>query len=244
MELSHVVEQVGLNNKEASVYLALLELGTASVLTIARKAGLKRPTTYVVLSELEAKGLVALVPQHKKTLYAAEAPEKLYTDLRKKQELLQRFLPDLAALHNRKKEKPQVRLFHGREGVLEVYNKIYDTGEVCFFATLGDLDKILPGVTREVARRSAEKKLRVREILTGTKEDLKFSKAVPRSAFYQIRLVPGGKHYFLTDNAIFGDSVAFFSFTPELFAVVITSKNIAYSLRSLFEIAWPVALPI
>lgn len=240
MDLNEVLTRLGLDGKQASVYLALLELGNASVLSIAKKAGLKRPTTYLVLDSLEDRGLVSQVPQHKKTLYSAEAPEKLFADLIKKQELLKRFMPNLEALHNQKKEKPKVQLFQGKDGVMGVYEKIYATGEVCFFATLGDLDRVLPGVTKEVARRSRVGALKVREILTGTKEDREFAKTVKLGAYYQMRFAPEGKP-FLTDNAIFGNSVAFFSFNIELFAVVITSKEIATSLRTLFEMAWEVA---
>lgn len=237
METVEVLEKIGLNEKEASVYLALLELGTASVLSIASKAGLKRPTTYLILDDLVARGLVSQVPQHKKTLYTAEAPEKLFTDLQKKQELLKRFLPNLEALHNQKKEKPQVQLFQGKEGILEVYEKIYAHGEVWFFATLGDLDKVLPHVTKEVARRAKEHKLVVREILSGSEADVAYAKDAGQSTNYTYRFAPKGLSFF-TDNAIFGNSVAFFSFNVQLFAVVITSKEIAGSLRSLYEMAW------
>lgn len=243
MENVEVLEKIGLGQKEASVYLALLELGTASVMGVAAKAGLKRPTTYLILSDLEKRGLVSLVPQHKKALYVAEPPHKLFSDLQKKQELLTRFLPSLEALHNHKKEKPQVQLFQGKEGVLEVYEKIYAVGDVWFFATLGDLERVLPTVTKDVARKAAEGKLKVREILTGTKADINFAKTRPKNGQYDIRFAPKGS-VFLTDNAIFGNSVAFFSFTPLLFAVVITSKDIASSLRSLYDMAWQVAVPL
>lgn len=241
METLEVLEKVGLNQKEAGVYLALLELGTASVLSIAKKAGLKRPTTYLILDDLESRGLVSQVPQAKKALYTAESPERLATDITKKGELLKRFLPDLFAVHNLKKEKPQVQLFQGKEGMSVVYDKIYASGEVWFYGTLGDLEKTFPVVTKEVSRRAREHRLKVREILTGTPEDLAYAKTVVLDSFYEMRFsLPG--HKFLTDNAIFGDSVAFFSFTTQLFAVVITSKEIVGSLSALYEMAWQSAV--
>ena len=242
MEFQEVLTKLGLDAKEASVYLALLELGTASVMSIAQKAGLKRPGTYLVLDDLEARGLVSQVPQNKKALYVAEAPEKLFSDLQKKQELLKRFLPNLEALHNQKKEKPQVQLFQGKEGMLEVYEKIYASGEVWFFATLGDLDKLLPYVTKEVARRAKENKLKVRELLTGTATDITYAKNTSVTPNYEFRFAPP-QLPFLTDNAIYGNSVAFFSFNVQLFAVVITSKDIVGSLKSLYEMAWQADLP-
>lgn len=243
MESLEVLEKIGLNSKEASVYLALLELGTASVMSIAQKAGLKRPGTYLILDDLEVRGLVSQVPQNKKALYVAEAPEKLFSDLQKKQELLKRFLPNLEALHNQKKEKPRVQLFQGKEGMLEVYEKIYAHGEVLFYGTLGDLDRLLPQVTKEVSSRARQRKLKVREILSGTPEDMRYAKNIVLDDYYEMRFAKSGVQ-FLTDNAIFGNSVAFFSFNVQLFAVVITSRDVAESLRSLYAMAWEsAALP-
>lgn len=94
MELTDVLKLIGLQPKQADVYLALLELGTATVNPIATKAGIKRPTTYLILDDLAKKGLVSVVPREKKVLYTAESPEKIAGDLNKKQEMLKRFMPN------------------------------------------------------------------------------------------------------------------------------------------------------
>ena len=44
---SKAFEYLGLSEKAAKVYVATLSLGTASIQQIARKSGLKRPTTYL-----------------------------------------------------------------------------------------------------------------------------------------------------------------------------------------------------
>src|SRR3989344_2304159 len=121
MEIPEILEKIGLNQKEAMVYMALLELGTASVESIALKAGTKRPTTYLILDELQKKGLATLIPRAKKVLYMPESPEKLISDLTRKQELVKRFLPDMLAVYNEPKDKPQVQLFSGVSGIKQVY---------------------------------------------------------------------------------------------------------------------------
>ena len=50
------LQNVGLDEKTAKVYMAVLALGTSSVKTIAEKAELKRPTVYLHLDELMQKG--------------------------------------------------------------------------------------------------------------------------------------------------------------------------------------------
>ena len=46
---------VGFSEKEAAVYLALLELEVAGVTEIAKKSNIKRSSTYVVLESLKQK---------------------------------------------------------------------------------------------------------------------------------------------------------------------------------------------
>lgn len=243
METLQVLEKVGLNEKEASVYLALLELGTASVLSIAVKAGLKRPTTYLILDDLVARGLVSLVPQSKKALYTAEAPERLISDIRKKEELLKRFLPNLEALHNAKKEKPNVQLFQGKEGVRQVYEKVFEKGEVWFFGTIREVSRLDPQGLKDFLKKTKESRVQVREIITDTLEDREYStKWRGQSDTHHIRFIPTGMNYAVSDSAVFGDSVVFFSFHPQAFAVMITSREISGTLRTLFEMAWQSAV--
>ena len=51
------LQQIGLTEKEAKVYLAALELGEKAVQVIAQKAGVNRATTYFILESLIEKGL-------------------------------------------------------------------------------------------------------------------------------------------------------------------------------------------
>ncbi len=238
MEIAEVLNQIGLDNKQAAVYLALLELGTAAVQSIAQKAQLKRPTTYLILDELKAKGLVSMVPRVNKILYTAESPEKLSSELYKKQELMKRYLPNLLALHNAKVNKPQVLLFEGKEGIEKVYDKIFSSPEVLFFSTIRDVFKLFPDMPKVLMKRVETRQTKFRELLTQTPADLEYVTWVTQSEYYQSRFAPKGFPEFLTDSAIFGNSVAFFSFKPTIFAVQIDSKEISQSLKVLYDMAW------
>ena len=243
MESIEILEKIGLNEKEASVYLALLELGTATVHPIATKAAIKRPTTYLILDQLQQKGIVSVIPRAKKALYTAESPEKLLTDLKKKEELLKGSLPSLLALFNTKKEKPQVQLFEGREGVKLVYNKIHTANDVWFFGSTREVQKYDLEGLEEFVKRTQKEGNRVRDLLTSSPEDIAYAKRVQAGGSkYEIRFVKEG-FKFLTDNAGFGDSIVFFSFHPQVFAVMITSREISQAIKTLFEFAWEAGEP-
>jgi sugar-specific transcriptional regulator TrmB len=239
MEIQEILEKTGLNQKEAVVYMALLELGTASVEGVAKKAGTKRPTTYLILDELQKKGLATLVPRAKKVLYVAEPPDKIVSDLNKKQELLKRFLPNLLALYNGPKHKPQVLLYEGKDAVRDLYDKILSTKEVEFFGTIRDFVNIYPEYIDKLIANTLSKKTHVREILTQHDADINFAKHIKskKSDYYEQKFTRQGEE-FLTDNVLFDGSVAFFSYEPHVFAVVIQSKAVYQSLRTLFEMSW------
>ena len=237
MEMPEVLEKIGLSKKQAGVYLGLLELGAASVQSIALKAGIKRPTTYLILSELKQKGFVSTVPRAKKVLFQAESPEILLTDLNHREDLIKRFMPSMLAVFNAKKEKPQVQLFEGKEGVKIVYDKILMAKEVKFFATIRDFMNFYPEFADKLKQKAKQRSIKVQEILTQDKSDLIYAKTVEHDEYYQQRFIPKGKSFF-TDNVIFEDNVIFFSYTPHIFAVMITSRGISQSLKTLFEMAW------
>src|SRR3989338_7787495 len=72
------LRKLDLNEKEAKVYLASLELGYASAQKISKKAGLSRPTAYRALESLERKGMARKMKQN----FIADSPDEILGMLR------------------------------------------------------------------------------------------------------------------------------------------------------------------
>ncbi|MCX6739840.1 MAG: hypothetical protein NTZ49_01260 [Candidatus Parcubacteria bacterium] len=66
MLLPQVLTNLGLNDKESKVYLACLELGTSSILEIAKKSGVNRGTIYYIIEELKQKQLISQTTKKKR----------------------------------------------------------------------------------------------------------------------------------------------------------------------------------
>ncbi|OGE83364.1 MAG: hypothetical protein A2846_02790 [Candidatus Doudnabacteria bacterium RIFCSPHIGHO2_01_FULL_49_9] len=242
METIEVLEKIGLTDKEASVYLAVLELGTASVESIARKAETKRPTTYLVLDELQGKGLVSIVPRAKKSLYTAESPELILTEVNRKEELLKRFMPNMLALFNARTDKPQVLLFEGRDAVRGVYDKILSGKNVAWFSTIRDILSVYPDYPKKLNERAMTGDVSVRELLTKSKEDIEYVKTMRHGPNFQQHFATGAGEFF-TDNCLYDGNVVFFYFQPAIAAIQISSQGIYKSLKSLYEFAWSASEP-
>lgn len=125
MNLIESLKNLGLNEKEAKVYLALLQTGKASAYGIAIRSGLKKPTTYVILQQLIEKGFAYNVPRAKKQQFIAEDPEKCLNIAKEKIELSQKKLPELLALKNKKEQKFNLAYFEGIDGIRESYRKFF-----------------------------------------------------------------------------------------------------------------------
>ena len=54
------LEDIGLNEKEARAYIAILELGEASMSELVNKSRLKRSTLYETVALLRERGLISL----------------------------------------------------------------------------------------------------------------------------------------------------------------------------------------
>jgi len=76
-QLEKDLQQIGLSEKEAKVYLASLELGPSTAQTIAAKATVNRPTTYVMIESLIKRGLMSSFQKGKKRFFVAGKPTQL-----------------------------------------------------------------------------------------------------------------------------------------------------------------------
>ena len=71
------LEKTGFTDKEALVYVSLLELEGAFPSRIAKYSGIKRATTYNVLATLAIRGLINEIEKEGKLFYQIEKPEKI-----------------------------------------------------------------------------------------------------------------------------------------------------------------------
>jgi len=81
------LKEAGFEEKEAEIYLAVLELGKATVSDISRKSGIKRTTIYEYLDKLTSESLLYKTIRKKRIFYAAENPDKLVKILEKRKSL-------------------------------------------------------------------------------------------------------------------------------------------------------------
>lgn len=144
---------LGLNEKQAQVYLALLKLGKGSAYAISEQSGLKKPTTYVILNELIEKGAAQLIPKVAKRLYKPVPPETLINNAEQRMSEVKQLLPALKSIVTTKPDKINVLHYEGLKAYKEaLYYRIDECiGKeiVGFYAQASDLSPKLLAICEE-----------------------------------------------------------------------------------------------
>ncbi|MDR3642058.1 MAG: helix-turn-helix domain-containing protein [Candidatus Doudnabacteria bacterium] len=208
----------GLSEKEAKIYLALLELEAATVFEASKQSGINRSSAYVVLEGLKKKGFVGISDDKKVRRYIAASPETLLLAAKqaaKKQEDtklgIESIIPELKALHKGAKHRPIVKVFEGENGAKDVYWNIFSsTGkDLKTFANPINMFKLISNFI-ELDKERGRRGIKMFAINAGTKEMIELYKKNKPSKPYEVALIPEKKFKFSSDMGIYGDNTFHF----------------------------------
>jgi len=235
---------LGFGEKEASIYLALLELGTATVSEISRCAKINRTTGYDILGSLINDGLVNPIGKTKIRKFTAENPDKVIVFLENKikqnqQKLKQAYnlLPELFSIYNIE-EKPKVKYYEGLERMKEAFeDTLTAKDEILAFGGAQDMFKVLgEEYSRNYFIKRVKKHISIRGIASN---DIKTMEVIKRNQeeLRKILIVPNDKFHFSVETNIYNNKVLIISW-KEKFVVMIESKEIVDAQKKIFELAW------
>jgi sugar-specific transcriptional regulator TrmB len=208
---------------------------------IAKKAELKRTTTYGILDELIQKGLVSYSQKGKARYYSPENPEVLEKLLEKNKKAFENILPELKNLFETITLRPSIRFYEGREGIKRVFadtlncksKKLLQIVKVKDF-----IDVVGEDFSKEYIRKRAEKGIfafalhpKSGDIYNDTygKESKKWKRYVrylPPNTFYASMIM------------IYDNKVAMISTKKENFGFIIESREFSNTLEAYFQFMW------
>lgn len=241
------ITEFGLDEKEAKVFLASLELGGENVLTIANKAGINRVATYEALESLIKKGLVSTFIKGKRTNYTATNPERLRylleqekNTIAKKEEMFSKLLPELKSIFNFTTDKPKVTYYEGKEGVKTIQADFLKTPDKIARAIF--FYDILPSVftvkeMKEYAQKRIKAGIQIKSIAVIKDRKLEIS---PADENVDRGYIDFHKFPMESDITIYHDKIALVSLS-QLFGIIIENKELAATMRSFFDLALSIA---
>ncbi len=240
MQIQEVLEQLGMHEKKAAVYLACLELGAATAYLIAKKVGLKRPTVYDIANQLMREGLLHKSMRANVKYFSPADPEKLVRILRVKERSVREAMPELQNLYNSPRAKPLIRYFEGKEGITEMYEdglRSCRKGDEILAYVGEDVLRHLPTYAKDYVKRRVEEGIVLRGIYKNNPELAKYLKK-SREQLRVARTLEEKYFPVANETNIYKNKIAIASYGTEMFGVIIESEEIARSQKAIFELAW------
>jgi HTH-type transcriptional regulator, sugar sensing transcriptional regulator len=229
-----VLERLGLDRREAMVYLALLQIGKSSAIEVSRKAKKERTQTYRILESMVEKGIVSFVIENKTKKFKASSPDKLLHQLKEKEAALIEILPTLRKMSQLKeKEKSSVEIFQGTRGVKALINEILELKKDYYILSEDSRDPKFDFFLTHFMKSLERENIHERELI-------KKRGNIIKSKNTTLRFLPEEYPYQAT-TLIYGDMVGIIICSDPFLAIRINSKELANTYKSYFEIMWKVS---
>lgn len=239
MDIRNTLEQFGLYGKRADVYLSALELGSASVIEIAKKAGIKRTTCYDILMDLQTEGLISETSKGKKRLFVGEDPEKIQRNLKNKERLFAEILPQLQSIHNVRGAKPKIRFYEGKEGLKEVYNDTLKySGEILAFASYDVVNVLGMDWADGYLKRRVKSDIHVRAIAPSSQTLIREFIEKDQAHKSMTKLIDPKKYPFSIEINVYGHNRVALMSAKEEIGLIIEGAESHNTIKLIFQLIW------
>ena len=240
--LTQLLQDYGLTKTEAQSYLAVLEIGTAPVSSIARRTWENRVTVYSTLKNLVKKWLATEVNKKGTTYYSVIWPDTLIKKTEDKYKALKDALPQFLAIANKYDNKPKVQFFDGMEGLKTIYEEVILSGKDMPtdepFLTFVGTSKIDPNFQEYLSKEFVPRRLKHK-----TKTRVIAAKSTSKYSDYNIKthdsiVIDDPIFDFANEIIVYGNcKVAILMYaTNELCGLTIESSTLYNALKSMFNL--------
>ncbi|EKD58319.1 MAG: Transcriptional regulator, TrmB [uncultured bacterium] len=237
-DLIQLLETAGFTEKEAQVYLALLELGQGTVTDVSRITKLKRSIIYVILEGLVRRGYASEIPERKINAYQATDPSVILLQLKGVTKNFSEMLPMLRTLGNKGKSRPKITYHETKEGIWKVWDEITLVDDAFFISSYERIEQHFPGANEKWIK-GYNKKIHVvynRHLVPERNDEIEIGKKFA-SVGERVRTL-ADLNEIKMDFTIYLNKIAITSLEENPFIVVIESEELVNSMKPLFEIAW------
>jgi sugar-specific transcriptional regulator TrmB len=246
-KLQVVLTRLGFTVNEAQCYQALLEHGEQTVPCLARITGIDRSNTYDAVYVLEDKGIVSHTEEQYGKHYFAVSPRKLATiaackrrQARRHELELAEALPDIMSLHKSSDMQPHVQLLKGTHGILSAFEDCISGQHITeiYCCTSANFSFIPNGTEYDNEFTQRRLKLNIRIKVLAQQNTLSSSwHHKDMHELRETRFIPP-THDIPATTFIYGNTIASIPHSEEQTALIIHSKELAYTQRALFDFMW------
>ncbi|MDD3647796.1 MAG: helix-turn-helix domain-containing protein [Candidatus Dojkabacteria bacterium] len=253
MNTHRLLENIGLNPIEVKIYLALLQLGEATVNNIAKETRIKRTTIYPFLDSLRDKGLIEWGLQKYNRKAKSKEPKQLVRFAKAQERKYGRAvlnldgqIKDIEKLYNPNLKDVEVKYFEGarecREMLLELYNikgNMYTYSSWMKYQYLGHewCENFYNNLYKQKGMKNNI------QIVSATEHNLWHAKDYVKESRYKKRyfpkFIPPKKYYINIDTFLFNDIKLILSFkNVKPNGIYIKNRDLAQSEKAVFKVLY------
>jgi len=244
-EIQKVLADLGLGNKEKHVLATLLENSPMLASAVASETKLNRTTTYGILKELTAKGLVSSTRKEGATRYQSIGPELLPEYIEHRRAMLAEtkktvaaLVPQMQLLRKKGRMLPKVKFFEGKEGVEQAYIETLETNREKKLFNIVGIEGVYTKLDPTFVDYFLKKRLQLdieEHYVTPDSESARTYAHDAQKYNRRGSAIPAA-YTMDTEISIYDDKVGIFSFAQENpVALIIEDVTIANTMKQLFS---------
>lgn len=240
-----ILRDIGLGDKEADIYIRLLNSPHQTAQQLADATGIKRTNVYRLLDSLQALNLVTATETGVKRFSVTE-PQSLQQLLQTKQASLKQAtsslmatMPTIRAQYSLSLDRPGVVHMIGEDGLERLLlDMINSKTEVLLVAGEEPLDEAVLQKFRELIMQRKANGVATRALFhDGTHHDRIVNKFHDRG--FDVRFLDSPE--FPSEVIVYEDNVVFSVYDPAIITTIITNAQFAGTMRLMFDALWRTA---
>lgn len=234
--------ELGFSTKQATVYVALIDLRQTTIGPLEKKLGIHKQIIYKVLNELISMNLVNVVIKNGRRHFSAGDFEALIEKNMHQKKLIESLLPDMYARLGKEKNVGDIKIYEGEEAIRAfLYKMLKKTPAKHCISVLGAGGQAFLDLTQKgyfferYENLRIDKKIEHKLLMYENQRDVS-SEYIDRR-YVESRFLPEVFHQPIATQIWF-DRIALLMFGEKPQIIEIESKQITDSFRNYFEMLW------
>jgi sugar-specific transcriptional regulator TrmB len=232
---------LGFSEKEAKVYLALLEFGLQPASVIGRKTNIPRPTVLFLFERLLRIGYIRQAQRGKVRYFYADLEDlqkQKTADLEQTGKNLVHALTLLREFKNPFTTQPRVTFFEGVDGCRKAYALLLESEtEILEFSAHEDLERMGKEFMKHFIKERARRKIFIYDVSKDSLLNRSFKKLDKKQQRHLKLYDPSLGNLFSSIN-VYEDKVLLLNLHQDAFAILIQSYAVSETLKTIHRLAF------
>ncbi len=234
-----ILSELGLSEREISVYVALHKLGSTTTGPLVKESGVQNAKIYETLNKLIKKGLATYILKEKIKYFQATDPNSLLNFFEEKKENTKKIIEQLKTLREKKEPEYEAKIYEGIKAIKSVFYEMYDcigkNSEYCVFPIGESLSRPeLINFFNQIFHKRTKMKIRIKA-LPNKKVKKIISKFYSHHKLLSVRYT---SQEFPTGIFIFRDHVLNVTWSEKPVATLIRSRSNYQVWQKFFDKEW------